>query len=110
MRMTVYFKEQFSDKSWASVNKSKLPKACFLVVRSDKKEDWHYPYREGAGSISTETGMYESAGPVNKGALRAISASLGGARKPPEFSLNETEMAKFKRLYKAAFDKEYGAD
>lgn len=103
----VFLKEAFSDKSWGEVDKSKLPRACFLVALGDKKEDWHYPYREGAGEIG-EDGMYASAGPVNKGALRAIAANLGGARTEKKFSVPSSAMAKFKRLYKAAFGKDYG--
>ena len=69
-----------SDVPWASVDKSKLPAKCFLWVEDPTKKDtWHLPYREGAGSIGAD-GMYTEAGPVNKGALRAIAAALGGAR------------------------------
>lgn len=99
---------QFSDRSWGSVNKSKLPRSCYLIAKGDKKENWHLPYREGAGGINPKTGMYRSAGPVNKGALRAISGVLGGAREKKKFSIPVAVLARFKRLYKLAFGRAYG--
>ncbi len=99
---------QFSDRSWGSVNKSKLPRSCFLVTTGAEKENWHLPYREGAGGINPKTGMYRSAGPVNKGALRAISGVIGGAREKKKFSIPASALAKFKRLYKAAFGRPHG--
>lgn len=70
-----------SNKPWASVNKSKLPRCAFLWVEDPKKKTtWHLPYKEGAGGINPKTGMYKKCGPVNLGAVRAIMAAIGGAR------------------------------
>ena len=72
---------EISNKSWAKVNKSKLPASCFLWVEDMKKKTtWHLPYREGVGGINPKTGMYKSAGSINAGAVRAIMAALAGAR------------------------------
>jgi len=70
-----------STRSWAKVNKSKLPASCFLWVPDPKKKStWKLPYREGAGGIDSKTGMYKKAGPINLNAIRAILAAIGGAR------------------------------
>ena len=74
------FEQEVSTRSWASINKSKLPASCFLWVPDPKKKTtWKLPYREGAGGIDPKTGMYRKAGPININAIRAIMASLGGA-------------------------------
>lgn len=73
--------QETSTKSWAQVNKSKLPASCFLWVSDkEKKSTWKLPYREGAGGIDPKTGMYRSDGPINLNAVRAIMSALGGAR------------------------------
>ena len=70
-----------SNKSWATINKTKLPSSCFLWVEDPKKRStWHLPYKEGTGGIDSKTGMYRKAGVVNLGAVRAILAALAGAR------------------------------
>lgn len=95
-------KEQaVSNKSWASVDKSKLPASCFLWVEDpEKKTTWHLPYREGAGGIDSDTGMYKSAGPINIGAVRAIMAALGGARTGKAMSVPATVKTKAENLAK----------
>jgi len=80
--------QEASTKSWASVNKSKLPASCFLWVKDpNKKSTWKLPYREGAGSIDSKTGMYKEAGPVNVNAIRAIMSALAGARTGDKMSV-----------------------
>ena len=70
-----------SDRPWAQVDKSKLPASCFLIVGDpEHPTTWKLPYREGMGEINPETGRYRKAGPINKGAIRAILAVLAGAR------------------------------
>lgn len=61
--------EGVSTKSWASVDKSSLPKSAFLWIEGDgkTKDQWHLPYKDEEGNI-------------NLGALRAISAAIAGAR------------------------------
>lgn len=72
---------EVSHRSWAEIDKAKLPKDCFLWVEDpDKKTTWHLPYREGTGGIDSATGMYKKAGAINVGAVRAILEALGGAR------------------------------
>lgn len=103
MRLTVVsLKEgQYSDKPWASVDKSKLPKSCYLYIEGDgkTKDQWHLPYREGAGEIG-EDGMYTQAGPINKGAIRAIGAALGGAHTGKAMSVPASVRARYRRLRK----------
>ena len=94
----------FSDASWAKVNKSKLPAQCFLIVGDMKKKTtWHLPYREGAGGIDPNTGLYRKAGPVNKGAIRALLALFGGSRGGiKNFSVPAAVKAKVQALAKQA--------
>jgi len=90
-----------STTSWANVNKSKLPKECFLWVEDpNKKSTWHLPYREGAGGIDPKTGMYKSAGAVNLNALRAISAAVGGARTGTPMNIPSEIKGKVQKLLK----------
>jgi len=64
-------------KAWIEVDKSKLPRSCFLWIENPNKSiGWHLPYREGTGGIDPQTKLYRSAGPVNLGALRAIAAAM----------------------------------
>lgn len=93
--------EEASNKSWASVDKAKLPAACFLWVEdAEKKSTWHLPYREGTGDINPETGMYSKAGAINLGAVRAIMAALGGARSGKAMSVPDAVKAKAEALAK----------
>lgn len=92
-------KKDYSTRPWSEVDKSKLPKSCFLIVGDPKlKSTWKLPYREGAGGIDPETGMYRKAGPVNLNALRAILAAIGGARTGKPMSVPRDVMRKIKRL------------
>jgi len=70
-------KIEVSTKSWASINKTKLPASCFLWVSGTKNR---LPYREGVGEIDVKTGMYKEAGPININAVRSIMSALAGAR------------------------------
>jgi hypothetical protein len=67
--MAKEIQEGISNKSWASVDKSKLPKSAFLWIEGDgkTKAQWHLPYKDEQGN-------------VNLGALRAIAAAVAGAR------------------------------
>jgi len=86
----ILFEAKFSDKSWSSVDKSKLPPSAFLIVGDPKKKStWHLPYKDESGA-------------VNKGALRAIAGVLGGARGGHKFSIPANVKAKIERLLKAA--------
>ena len=70
---------EISNRSWASVNKSKLPRSCFLVPGDpDDKESWKLPVYEGAGPLDA-SGHYTRRGPLNINAVRAALAALGGA-------------------------------
>ena len=72
-------KAEISTKPWSGVDKSKLPKECFLWVEDpEKKETWHLPVYEGAGPM--EDGMYTKRGLLNANAVRAARAAVGGAR------------------------------
>lgn len=100
-RVFELMEQEASTKPWTQVDKTKLPKGAFLwIVDPDKKSTWKLPYREGAGGIDSDTGMYIQAGPVNLGALRAIAVVLGGARTgtpmtvPPEIKSKITKLLK----------------
>jgi len=88
-----------SQRAWADVDKSKLPRSCFLWIEDpNKKATWHLPYREGTGGLDPDTKMYRSAGPVNLGALRAIAAALGGARTGTPMKVPSEIRSKIKKL------------
>ena len=90
-----------SNAPWANVDKTKLPAACFLWVEDPKrKSTWHLPYREGAGGIDPNTGMYRRAGLINLSALRAVAAALGGARTGKPMSVPAAVRSKIERLLK----------
>jgi hypothetical protein len=90
-----------SNKDWSAVDKSKLPAACFLWVEDvEKKSSWHLPYREGAGDINPDTGMYSKAGPINANAVRAIMSALGGAHTGKPMSVPEEVKTKAEALAK----------
>lgn len=95
------FDEAISTASWAAVDKTKLPEKCFLWVEDpNKKKTWHLPYREGEGAIDPKTGMYESPGPVNINALRAIAGVIAGARTGEPMNLPDEIKSKINRLLK----------
>jgi hypothetical protein len=90
-----------STRPWSTIDKTKLPKECFLWIENpDKKTTWHLPYKEGTGGIDPETGMYLRAGAVNITALRAISQAVGGARTGTPMNVPAEIRAKIKRLLK----------
>lgn len=71
---------QISQRSWASVNKSMLPRSAFLDPGDpDKKSTWRLPVYEGAGPKDAD-GCYTQRGPLNINGVRAALAALGGAR------------------------------
>lgn len=81
IKRTLEQEESVSKKPWGKIKKSKLPVGCFLWVEDPKKkETWHLPYKEGAGGVDPDTGMYKRAGKINVNAVRAILQALGGAR------------------------------
>lgn len=94
-------KQEASDQSWASVDKSKLPASCFLYVPDSKlKSTWKLPVYEGAGGIDSETGMYRSRGPLNLGGLRAAAACVAGAHTGAKMSIPASVRAKLEGLLK----------
>ena len=98
-RVFELMEQEASTKPWTQVDKTKLPKGAFLwIVDPDKKNTWKLPYREGAGGIDPDTGMYIQAGPVNLGALRAIAAVLDEKGTPmsvpPEIKSKITKLLK----------------
>jgi hypothetical protein len=77
---SVQLSEKVSHKSWARVNKSKLPRSCFLDKGDpDDRSTWRLPIYEGAGPLDAQ-GHYTKRGPLNIHAVRAALAALGGAR------------------------------
>uniref|UniRef100_A0A6M3LE72 Uncharacterized protein n=2 Tax=viral metagenome TaxID=1070528 RepID=A0A6M3LE72_9ZZZZ len=80
--------EGVSNKSWAKVNKSKLPSSAFLIVGDpEKKSTWKLPYKEENGD-------------VNLGALRAIAAAVAGARTGKPMTIPTEVKTKIEKLLK----------
>ncbi len=91
-----------SERSWESVDKTKLPAACFLWVEDPKKKStWHLPVYEGAGGIDSDTGMYKSRGQLNLNALRAASGAIAGARAGSPMNIPASVRATLTALLKA---------
>ncbi len=72
-------KAEVSHRSWDSVDKTKLPRACFLVNESENRSEWKLPVYEGAGPLDSD-GRYTKRGALNANAVRAALAAVGGAR------------------------------
>ena len=90
--------EAASNSSWASVNKSNLPMSAFLWVEDPKKKTtWHLPYKDENGN-------------VNLGALRAVSAALGGARSGKPMNIPSEVRSKINRLLKQYKIGKYASD
>ena len=72
-----------SEPSWASVDKTKLPRSAFADQGDEgKKSTWKFPHHfvEG-GSVDPETGVYSSGTMyLHKGGLNAAWAAAQGAR------------------------------
>lgn len=90
---------EVSRKSWASVNKSKLPRSCFLVQGdASDKSTWKLPIYEGAGPLDAD-GHYTKRGALNINAVRAALAAIGGARTgTPMTGVGSGVRAKLQRL------------
>jgi len=98
---TTIDEEESSDVQWSQIDHSVLPASCFLWVEDrDNRETWKLPYREGAGEVDPDTGIYTNAGPVNLGALRAIALVLGGARAGRAMPVPPQIRSKIKKLLK----------
>jgi len=68
-----------SDKPWGDVDKTKLPKECFLYVGdAEKKSTWKLPVYEGEGEIG-EDELYQGRGPLNRNGVYAAAAAMAGA-------------------------------
>jgi len=92
-------KQEASNQSWASVDKSKLPASCFLWVEDPAHPTtWHLPVYEGAGGIDPDTGRYRSRGPLNLGGLRAAAACIAGAHTGKAMSVPASVKAKLEGL------------
>lgn len=88
LEIEVETEEGASTKSWASVDKSKLPKSAFLIVGDPKlKSTWKLPFKDEEGNISL-------------GALRAISAAIAGARTGKPMSIPADVRARIENLLK----------
>ena len=97
-RAAIWKSVSLSDKPWEGVDKSKLPKSCFLYVGDpDKKSTWKFPVYEGAGSL-TEDGVYERRGPLNRNALAAAAGRLSSTTS----TVRQVVEPKLRRLYEAA--------
>jgi len=90
-------KAKVSTRDWSSVDKSKLPRSCFLYTTGDNKADWHLPVYEGGGEVG-EDGMYSERGALNANAVRAALAAVGGARTGKAMSVPSEVKATLDRL------------
>lgn len=101
-------KAQISEKPWGDVDKTKLPKECFLYVEDpEKKSTWKLPVYEGAGEIGEE-GLYEGRGPLNRNGVYAAAAAMAGAHGvKPKLGDDFQKVAKrLVALYKDELDEE----
>jgi hypothetical protein len=68
-----------SNKPWGDVDKTKLPKECFLYAgEAEKRSTWKLPVYEGAGEIG-EDGLQQRRGPLNRNGVYAAAAAMAGA-------------------------------
>ena len=96
------FLMEASNRSWETIDKSKLPASCFLWIEDPKKKaTWHLPIYEGTGGISPETGMYKSRGQLNLNGLRAASSAIAGARAGKPMNIPTDVRARITALLKA---------
>jgi len=101
-RIQELIKHSKNQQAWIEVDKSKLPRSCFLWTESsNKKNTWHLPYREGAGGIDPDTGLYRSAGAVNLGALRAIAVVITATTIEGKMQMPSEIKSKIKKLLQA---------
>lgn len=71
---------EISRKPWGSVNKSKLPRSCFLIKGTpDNKDSWKLPVYEGAGPLDAD-GHYTQRGALNINGVKAALGAIHGAR------------------------------
>lgn len=90
-----------SSAPWTTVDKTKLPAACFLWVEYPKKKStWHLPVYMGTGGINPKTGMYRQRGEINLNGLRAALAAVGGARTGKPMNVPASVKAKLNSLAK----------
>jgi len=45
---------EFSDINWGKVIVPKLNKTAFLIAKTDKRENWHLPYKDHTGKVNKE--------------------------------------------------------
>lgn len=63
-----------SETPWSEIDKAQLPAACYAYAGDpDKKATWALPYREGAGDLDDESGMYARAGAINRAGVHAAA-------------------------------------
>jgi hypothetical protein len=82
---------KISDKSWGDVDKTKLPKSCFLYNPGTEKSKWKFPVYEGTGTM--KDGMYTQRGMLNREGVKTAMEYLGktsdAVRKVVEPKLNK---------------------
>lgn len=94
-----------SRRAWGSVDKSKLPRSCFLMQGDPgKKDTWKLPVYEGAGDIGAD-GMYSKRGPLNINGVRAALDAVGGARTGKAMNVPAGVRSRLERWMR-----QYGAD
>ena len=99
-----FFIKSFSKKAWGEIDKTKLPKECFFIVEDPElKSSWKLPYREGAGEIDPETGMYSEVGEININGLRAVVAAIHGARSGNPMDISPEIREKIKGVLRKVF-------
>lgn len=94
-------KAEVSTRSWGSVDKTKLPRSCFLVADSENRSEWKLPVYEGAGELDAE-GRYSRRGRLNANAVRAALAAVAGARSGKPMAVSEAVKGRLQRLAEQA--------
>lgn len=71
---------EVSRKPWGSINKSKLPRSCFLIKGdAADKDSWKLPVYEGTGPLDAD-GHYTKRGALNINGVKAALGAIHGAR------------------------------
>jgi len=90
---------EISNRSWESVDKTKLPRPCWLINDSENRSEWKLPVYEGTGP-KDEEGRFTQRGPLNANAVRAARAAVGGARVGKPMSISTSVRSRLEELMK----------
>jgi hypothetical protein len=98
--------EEISKKPWGKIKNNKLPVGCFLLVEDpEDRSTWKFPYREGAGGVDPETGVYRKPGKINEGGVRLVLKTISDTRSKVPVTIRNKANDLAKRLDIGKFGK-----